>query len=404
MPRANPPRAASGARGLGLARRAAPLLLALVASGMAAGRVSAQQPAVAELHGQVLLENDPLPSAPVVLHRVSTQESGPIDSTRAGPDGGFRFRLRNVPDPSSIQEVWFASVEWAGVSYFSAPIHLAAQLDSVHTIQVFDTTVASPAGAPLRVQARYTLMEEGPGGWLITDLLRVRNEGERTLVAAPGGATWTYPLPTGAADLEVGGSQRSPDAVALEEGMLRVTSPVPPGERELVVRYRIPDPFVTLRYPGPTDSVKLMVREPAPVAVAGLNGGQPVEMEPGVRYRHYTGIGLRDAVVSLTELRPPPELPLAWIAVAIALVLAGAGVLGVLRPHPSVALATAVPPAAALDPRLTPFEQRQLLLLEVARLDEARPSAVGPEEDAWSERRSALLDRVGELETGSASC
>src|SRR5690606_932018 len=131
-----------------------------------------------------------------------------------------------------------------------------------------------------------------------------------------------------------------PDAAEIADGTLRVTSAIPPGEREFVVRYRVPDPFLTLTYPGTTPEAELLVREPAPpLEVPGLQAGQPVEMDVGVRYQRYVGRELQDAVVALREAIVPPELPLRWIAVGIALVLTAAGLFAVLRPHPSVAFA-----------------------------------------------------------------
>ena len=301
-----------------------------------AGSIGAQELAVAELRGRVLLEDVPLVGARVVLHRVTTAESGPLDSLLTGSAGTFRFRLPNVPDPAVRQEVWFTSVRHDGVNYFGDPIHLAAQLDSVQTIRVFDTETAPPGGAALGIQARYTLMDQENGQWFLTDLLHVRNDGETTLVAAVGEATWAYPLPAGASDLEVGGDQTSPDAAELVNGDLRVTSAIPPGERELVVRYRVPDPFVTLRYPGMTGEVEVLVRDPAPLTVIGLEGAAPVEIEAGVRYQRYVGGQLVDAIVSVREASVPPRLPLGWMAVGIAMALAVAGVAATLRPHPAV--------------------------------------------------------------------
>ena len=354
-----------------------------------------------ELRGRVLLDDAPLAGARVVLHRVGGVESGPADSVLTARDGGYRFRLPNVPDPVANPEIWFTSVLRQGVTYFGDPIQLAVQLDSVYTIRVFDSETAPAGGAALPITARYTLMEQEGEQWFLTDLLHPRNETGRTLVADTGGATWVYPLPEGATDLQVGGEQMAPTAAQIVDGNLRVTSPLQPGPQEVIVRYRIPDPFVTIRYPGATDSVELMIREPAPIAVEGLANGQPVEMEPGARYRRFNGSQLVDAVVSLTESKEPPQLPLQWMAVGIALTLAVAALLAVLRPHPSVVLPGQAVAATVLDARLSPFEQRQLLLLELARLDEARVR-VGGREDEWANRRRALLERVRELGRGQS--
>lgn len=372
-------------------------LLFLTAVPWVAGSVDGQEVGTVELRGRVLLGEDPLPAARVVLHRVSAGDAGPVDSLRSGADGRFRFGLANVPDTPTLGDVWFFSVAYEGVEYFGPPIHAAAQLDSLHVLQVYDTTAAPAAGALLPLTARYTMLEGEPEGWYVTDMMQLVNDGERTLVARAGGATWVYPLPAGAVDLEVGGEQMAPNTARIVEGALRVTSAIPPGQREILVRYRVPDPFVTLRYPGVTGEAGLLVREPAPrLAVEGLASEQPVEMAMGMRYQRYTGAQLVDAVVSVRELVDSPELLLGWVAVGIAVTLTGAGVCAVLRPHARAHVASAAL-AADMDVRMSPFERRQLLLLEVARLDEASLDSTVPE-DQRSARRRELLQRVRELD------
>jgi hypothetical protein len=356
----------------------------------------AQETAVAELRGQVLVNETPASGSVVVLHRVGPDASGPIDSVRTGAQGSFRFRLPGVPDPAT-EEVWFASVAREGVNYFGPLIATAAQLDSLYVVRAYDTAPAPAGGAALEIAARYILLEEVPNaGWTATDLIHVRQTGERTLVAAPGGATFVYPLPEGATDLEIGGNQMTPDAATLAGGSLRVSSAIPPGEREFVVRYRLPDPFLRLTLPGRTGEIELLVKEPAPpLEVEGLEGAQPVEMEPGVTYRRFAGANVADLALVVREGEGAPLVPTRWLAVGLALLLASAALYGVLRPHPQVAGAAAAPaPARAV---VTPFERRQRLLLEVARLDEAHAAGRVPDADEWAARRRALLERVREL-------
>ena len=354
----------------------------------------AQQLAAAELRGQVLLGDTPLPSAQVIVHRVSSDTSGPLDSLNTRPDGSFRFRLPSVPDPGVEQIVYFASVLYDGVSYFGSAIHLAVQLDTLYEIRVYDAEPAPVEGAGLQLQARYTLIEEQQGFWTATDLLQVNNPGQRTLVAVTEGVTWAYPLPEGASDLEVGGGQMTPDAVELIDGRLRVTSSIPPGMREFVVRYRLADPFVTLSLPGFTGEMELLVREPAPpLEVAGLQPAPSVEMEPGVTYRRFVEDSLLEATVTLSQGERQPVVPTRWLAVGLALVLAIASLYSVLRPRAAVAGHPEVPVPLAV----TPLERRQMLLLEVARLDESRAKGEIALEDDWVARRRVLIERVQEL-------
>jgi hypothetical protein len=364
---------------------------------VAVAPLAAQEAAVAELRGQVLANGEPSAGALVVVHRVGPDVSGPLDSLRAGRDGGFRFRLPAVPDPASRDEVFFASVEREGVNYFGPLVQTAVELDSLYVIRTYDTTPAPLGGAALAIPLRVILLEEVPngGGWTAADLIHVAHTGDRTIVAAPGGATFVYPLPEGATDLEIGGTQMSPDAATLADGSLRVTSAIPPGEREFVVRYRVPDPYLTLRYAGKTAEAELLVKEPAPpLDVQGLQATQPIE-DAGVSYRRFAAANLTDATIVIREGKGEPLIPTRWLAVGLALVLASAALFAVLRPHPAVANAPGAAPAALAG--RSPLERRQRLLLEVARLDEARDAGRISDADEWAARRRALLERVREL-------
>jgi hypothetical protein len=356
--------------------------------------LAAQQLAVVELRGRVLLDDVPLPSTQVILHRVGSDTSGPLDSLNTRPDGSFRFRLPSVPGPGVEQIVYFASVLHDGVSYFGSAVHLAVQLDTLYEIRVYDTEPTPVAGAALPLQARYMLLEEHQGFWTATDLLQVNNPGQHTLVAAAQGVTWAYPLPEGASDLEIGGGEMTSDAAELIDGHLRVMSSIPPGMREFVVRYRLADPFVTLSLPGFTGEMELLVREPAPpLEVAGLQPLPPVEMEQGVTYRRFVEDSLQDATVTLSPGPGQPVVPTRWLAVGIAFVLAIASLYSVLRPRAVVA----GHPEGPVPTEITPFERRQMLLLEIARLDESRAKGEIALEEEWVASRRVLLERVQEL-------
>lgn len=345
----------------------------------------------------MLVNEQPDAGALVVVHRVAGANAGPIDSLKAGRDGSFRWRFPYVPDPEQRNEVFFASVAHGGVSYFGAIIRTVADLDSLYVIRTYDTETAPPQGAVIPVGARYVLLEEAKDtGWMATDLIHLEYKGTKTLVAAPGGATFLYPLPEGASDLQVGGAEVTPDQATLEGGILRVTSAIQPGEREFMVRYKVPSPYLTLRYPGETHEAELLVKEPAPpLEVGGLQAAPPVEMEPGVNYRRYAGGDLRDFTVVIKKGKGEPLVPTRWLAVALALLLASAALYSVLRPHPAVANAPGAAPVPLAG--LSPFAQRQRLLLEVARLDEARDAGQLADADDWAARRRALLERIREL-------
>jgi hypothetical protein len=344
-----------------------------------------------------------LADTPVILHRVGPDTAGEIDSARIAPDGSFSFLLPYVPDPGSRgREIFFASLEHEGILYFGRAITTAVQLDSLYVIQAYDTVTVPTGGATLPVSVRYLVLEpatapEGApldqgGGWRVTDLVQVENPGDRTLTAADSGAVWSYPLPEEAERVQIGGGDVGPDATQIEEGRVVVYAPLPPGQRQLIVRYALESPELTVPLPGSTGSVELLVREPAPsLRVEGLDPDRPVQMETGSTYRRYVGTNLQEASVRIVEDEGAEEGGWSprWLAVLLGLLLAGVGLWAVLKHPPS----TRVPPAGRPDPA----PSRSALLLEIARIDESLES--GHLEDAEElelrQRRTALLERLG---------
>ncbi len=325
----------------------------------------------------------------MVLHRVTQSFQGEIDSVRVAGDGTFRFVLPAVPDPGDRHEIYFASVRHHEILYFGAPVADLAQLDSLYVIPVHDTAAAKPGGETFPVATRNLFVESVEEGWQATDLIRIRNEGQRTFVAAEGEAVWVYPLPSGATDLEVGQSDLASDAAWLVGSELWTSAPIPPGERLYIFTYRLPGLDVTVPLPGLTEEMDLLVREPAPaLTVSVLAGSPPVEVEPGSTYRRYTGAGLRDVSVELSLAQevqgPGPE----WLAVGLGLILTVAGVLAI-RIRGTGPSQARRPPGA-----------RERLLEEVARLDETHCRHAphgGDEEAAYRRRRSELLARLQKL-------
>lgn len=364
-----------------MAGRAGALLLFLLALPL-----GAQEVATPELRGVVRGgASAPIPGAMVVLHRVDAVEAGEIDSLRAGPLGDFRFSLPTVPDPGGRGEVYFASVRHQGVLYFGPAIAAAVDLDSLYTIQVHDTVVAPPGGSGLAPTVRYLLAEEVEGGWQVTDLFQITVRGDRTWVAADSGLTWRYPLPPGHRDLQVGGGDIPPATTRVQDGMLEVTAPLPPGPRQLVVRYTLDSLTVDIPVPGGVEEMDFLVRDPAPsLEVRGLVPAESVELEPGVRYRRFAGAGVPDTVIQVRTLPPEFQFPTRWLAVALGLLLAGVGVYAVQRGAP------AREPSSTGEAPAPPT--REELVQQVAELDlTLAETSPGPERSRLQAQRERLV-------------
>lgn len=391
--------------------RSARALLVLSLS-LLPGSLSAQQPAEPRLRGEVVKDGAPVAGGTVVLHRVTREDAGEVDSVRLGSDGSFEFALPAVPDPEGRRDVYFASIRYQGIFYFGAAVTRPVQLDSLYTIEVHDTARAPAGGAELPVSHRTLFLEEGEEAWEVTDLFELRNDGGRTVVAAPGAATWTYPLPGEARDFRTGQGDFPPDAVAFSESGVQVSAPMPPGRRVFVVRYSVPSLDLVVPLPGTTEVMEVLIREPAPpVDVRPLAAAPPVELEPGSTYRTFTGEDLRDTEIRMRPSEAEGEFPVEWLAVILALVLAVAGLAAVglgrrQRPSGGTAPAPEGPPTPTASPAgpdapATDGLTRQELVLEIARLDEAFEAKEDPtpeDEARYRARRRRLLERLASLE------
>jgi len=324
----------------------------------------------------------------VVLHHLSMDGEGEVDSTAIGRDGSFRLRLPNVPDPAR-QDVFFASIRHDGVLYFGNPVTVAVQLDTTYVIQAFDTLIAPEGGFPLVLQQRNIFLEPDGELWHVTDLFQVVNPETRTVVTREPGVVWRHPLPEGASGFTLGQSEVSPDATTFEEGDLVLRAPVSPGERLVVVRYTLDDPYVTFPTPIETGQFELLIREPAPLMDVGeLTFVENTELEPGTTYRRFNTSGLQAPSVALVAVDPPFEPPIEWAALLLALFLGAVGVFAVRR--------GAAEGASAGRPRL---EGRRDLLVAVAQLDAAFHNNSEPskaELAQYRRRRAELLQRVRE--------
>lgn len=368
--------------------REALVLAAFLVAGLPAA-ASSQVPAEPVLHGRAFVGDSALSHGMVLLHRVSSETQGEIDSTRVARDGSFTFRLPTVPDPGR-SEVYFASVRHSGILYFGTPINTAIQLDSLYEIHAYDTLVAPEGGVALTVEARNVFLEQQGDHWLVTDLFQVRNDEPRTLVAPEGGYVWRYPLPEGLTNPEVAPSELASGAAAVENGALVVRTPLPPGTRLFVIRYDKADPFLDIPLPGVTETMEFLVKEPAPpMDVPVLEATNRVALEPGTTYRRFSATKLQDTAVRVTRAKPAREPPVRWFAVILGLTLGAVGV-------------WAVQPGRLAPARAQPAgpDARRALILQVARLDEAFAAKPGPtaeERGAYEARRADLLRRIQHL-------
>jgi hypothetical protein len=266
----------------------------------------------------------------VVLHRVTRSASGPVDSTLAAPDGSFRMALPPAaPDAAGGGfTVFFVTAQVDGVRYFGRPLH-AGDARSDYRVVAYDTTSRASYADSVHVSRRdVAMVPEEQGGWEVGEIVRLSNRSHRTVVPAAG-PILSLGLPDGATSFEVGEGEFGQQEVLHMRGRMYVTAPLPPGSRELFVRYRIlkgrtrADFSTTLA----TDTLNVFLREPVKDAkVAGLNGPRPFTAD-STRYAQFIGFGLpKGAPVVLTWKNPlasPVDPKLAALVLTGAVLLVG---------------------------------------------------------------------------------
>jgi len=278
------------------------------------------------MQGTVRLGEAPVASVPVTLHRVTPDSSGPVGQTMTDAGGVFRFTLPAAADTSGF-EVFFATAEFRSVRYFGSPIHGGA-VPADYSVAVHDTAYALPGA--IRVARRdVVLLPEPQGGWEANEVIRLANDGDRTLVAEVGMPTWETPLPAGITDFEAGeGDFTAAEIVRMEDRLLYL-APLIPGETQLLLRYRVAEDLeeAVLAVTAPTDTFNVFIGQPSlAVSVEGLTSTQVVNVqgEQFVQYgRAPVAAGEQVRLTWDAPLGAPISPELAGAAAAVLVLLAG---------------------------------------------------------------------------------
>lgn len=263
-------------------------------------------------------------SAPVTLHRVTSNSSGAVDSTVTATDGTFRLPVPAID--TTTFNVFFATTDHQGVRYFGRPLHASEGIPDEYRIAVYDTTSAL-AGATRFVRRDLVLIPEAEGGWEVNEVVRVQNPTSSTLVSRSGMPTWEFRIPSGAVDFEAGEGDVAPDEVMLMGDRVLLLTPLLPGDRELFIRYRIPPDSrsLDLRAHSPLDTLNLFVRQPSPtVGVEGLTTTELINAGEE-RFLRYGAVDLEEGAmigVRWTGPTTPPVTPVTAAILVTLLVLA----------------------------------------------------------------------------------
>ena len=328
----------------------------------------------------------PVAGLTVVLHRISADSSGPVDSVRTSPSGEYRFRYR-LAGPRSM---YIVSSRYSGVAYFTSPLRDAAVTSPDGDISVYDTTSTT---FPLTVRARHVVVAPPDAGGLrrVVDVLEVANDSTRTLVAAPGGRTWRLALPPDAREPGSSGGDLPAEAFRFEGGNADLLVPFPPGSRQLVLTYAIPGRSASIPVADAVTTLEVLVEgADGKASGVGLTPEDAVSME-GRTFQRFTAASVPAGSAFVIEglvggggrAGRVALLAVAAIAVALGIVVGRKG----------------WPPAA---PKAVPRTTTAALARQIAALDHVyaepeRQSGAGG--DHYRARRAALMGQLVETMT-----
>lgn len=337
----------------------------------------------------------PAADAWVTIHRVGPDSAGPIDSVRTDAAGRYAFRYRTW---GSERAVYFVSVSYRGIAYFSQPLQKSNVEGDDAEITVFDTTSAR---VPLTVRGRHVIVLAPKAGAERREVVEVYELSNDTTVTGISGAaakgkgvtpTWTAVVPADAREFRVGEGDVAPDAVRLADGRVELFAPLAPGLKQISFAYTLPAAAFPLRVPleQPTSVLEVLVEGQAGAASgARLREVNPV-MQDGHAFRRFLAQDAPAAAVASVSFPALATAGSRSAYVAVVVALAGALMLVALafaqrrRRTRAPAVATTGPRGAAAADALA----RQIAALDAgfARLREPDPAARA----AYETRRATL--------------
>jgi hypothetical protein len=279
----------------------------------------------------------PLAHAWVVLHKVTRETGGPVDSVRTDARGRYRLALRD-PDSASVYVVsaWFDSL-----AYFSLPLNVSGR-PAVHVEDII-TFLTSANGPPIRLARRLATVAAAreDGTREILEILELENTGLTTRITKDTLApTWSGRVPEDAGQFRGGQGDISPEAMVFRNDTVFVLGPIPPGPvKQLSYSYSLPAGTRMLVIPidQPTAELNLLVEDTAAAVTAPQVeslGVQEIEQRRFAAYRAGPLVAGDRVEIQLpaTGLRAEALLPFVIAIFAAAMVVA---LVWALRKRPS---------------------------------------------------------------------
>jgi hypothetical protein len=245
--------------------------------------------------GRVLLggrDSVPLPGTWAVLHRVTREGGGPVDSVRSDAAGRYRIRVAHARAAADSSAVYVVSTWYDSLAYFSLPLNVVGR-PAVHVedLVVYPTTRGAP---PIRVARRLVTIGRpaADGTREVLEILELENTGLTTRITddtlVP---TWAGAIPSAAVQFQPGQGDISAEAMVRRGNRLVVLGPIPPGaSKQLSYGYMLPagGAGVALPIDQSTKELNLLIEDTtAAVAAPKVEslGVQEIEQRRFAAYR-----------------------------------------------------------------------------------------------------------------------
>ena len=248
---------------------------------------------------------EPVSGAWVVLHRVGTDGTGPLDSLRSDALGRYRFEYVRT---GSEDAVYFVSAMHGGIAYFSPPLTERRIAGAAGEIAVFDTTSRR---VPITVRGHHLVISAVDAQALrtVVEVYELSNDSSVTRVAAsdkPEGATWRTMLLPSASSFRVTQADVSSQAVMFENGQVAVHAPLAPGTKQISFSYSVPASAfpLSVQLPDRTDVYEVLIEdETGSVSGPNIKEDDPVIIEER-SFRRFLGADIPQNSVAVIDLPP----------------------------------------------------------------------------------------------------
>ena len=328
----------------------------------------------------------------VTVHRVGKDSAGPIDSVRSDAAGHYRMTWRTF---GTGDAVYFASVTWNGIAYFTPPLRDRDTRGEGAEITVFDTTSAT---FPLHVKGRHLIVSSADSSDMRTviEVFELENDSLRTLVASVAQSpspTWTVRIPALAQDVHASAGEISPDAFTISRGRVAVFAPIAPGVKQVSFSYRMPSGGfpLTLGIDEPTVVFEVLLEDAQATARgAGVVAVGPVIME-NQSFRRFLAQDVGAGATVVIDMANGSGMPRRYYIAGLLVVIGGVMLAALARAMRAPVDGTNA--AAQNISRVDEMSESERLALEIATLDALhahRAATPWDDNESYAVRRAAL--------------